>query len=192
MDRLKYMKSKLVDCIEKEIDGNLEYTNAQELGEAVDMVKDLSEAIYYCTITEAMEEKSSPYGGHHPSATHYYSDWDRKPGRYEPPYPMYYDGSDYPYGDGRDTGGARYYGGMRRPEYDSYPARRPYDDDRVTMSKRRYMESKMHSDKQAQMRELEMYAQELAQDITDMIKDASPEERQMLQQKINMLATKIK
>ena len=26
------------------------------MGEAIDMIKDLSEAIYYCTITEAMEK----------------------------------------------------------------------------------------------------------------------------------------
>jgi len=38
--------------------GSLEKVNAKELGEAVDMIKDLSEAIYYCTITEAMEKSA--------------------------------------------------------------------------------------------------------------------------------------
>jgi hypothetical protein len=42
------------------------------------------------------------------------------------------------------------------------------------------------------MRELEAYMQELTTDITDMIQDASPEEKLMLQQKISTLATKIK
>ena len=55
MYKLKYMKDKLIDAIETQIDGNLEAVNAAELGEAVDMVKDLAEAIYYCTVTEAME-----------------------------------------------------------------------------------------------------------------------------------------
>jgi hypothetical protein len=32
--------------------------DAKELGEAMDMIKDLSEAIYYCTITESMEKSS--------------------------------------------------------------------------------------------------------------------------------------
>jgi hypothetical protein len=64
MEQLKSMKHKLVECVEKQISGNLEYTNAQELGEAVDMIKDLSEAIYYCTITEAMEGKGQEKGSH--------------------------------------------------------------------------------------------------------------------------------
>jgi hypothetical protein len=42
------------------------------------------------------------------------------------------------------------------------------------------------------MKELEQYTQELASDLTDMVKDATPEEKQLLQQKITMLAQKIK
>jgi hypothetical protein len=199
MEKLKYMKAKLVDCIEKEINGNLEYTNAQELGEAVDMVKDLSEAIYYCTITEAMEDKGNGYGygNRHQNATHYYSDWGKSPEYYEPSYPMYYGDRSYPpmmYSDGNNSsngghGGARYYGNTRMPQHDPYY---PQGDDRTSQYKKRYMDGKVHNDKNAQMRDLELYTQELAQDITEMIKDASPEERQLLQQKINMLASKIK
>ena len=33
---------------------NLQQVDAKELGEVIDMVKDIEEAIYYCTITEAM------------------------------------------------------------------------------------------------------------------------------------------
>ena len=57
MDQLKMMKDSLVNCVQGEISGNLEKVEAKELGEAIDMIKDLSEAIYYCTITEAMEKK---------------------------------------------------------------------------------------------------------------------------------------
>lgn len=42
------------------------------------------------------------------------------------------------------------------------------------------------------MKELDKYIQELGHDITEMIQDASPEEKQMLQQKISALATKMK
>jgi hypothetical protein len=42
------------------------------------------------------------------------------------------------------------------------------------------------------MKELEQYMQELSSDLTEMISDASMEEKQMLQQKLNMLAAKIK
>jgi hypothetical protein len=50
------MKEKLIDCISIQME-DLSTTNTEELGEAIDMIKDLSEAIYYCTVTEAMEGK---------------------------------------------------------------------------------------------------------------------------------------
>ena len=60
-------------------------------------------------------------------------------------------------------------------------------------SRRNYMEGKVsHNDKIKQMQELENYVRELGQDLTEMIQDASPEEKQLLQQKIQTLATKIR
>ena len=41
------------------------------------------------------------------------------------------------------------------------------------------------------MKELEKYLQELSTDITEMIQDASPEEKSFLEKKISALATKI-
>lgn len=188
MEHLKNMKSKLVDCIEKQINGNLEYTSSKELGEAVDMVKDLAEAIYYTTITEAMEGKDHYAPGGHYSSTHYYDEpykRDRRGDLYdkpywEPKYPIMY--SDDRWDRGYDE--RRGY----RPHDTSYPTH----EDRSSHSRRRYMDGKMYNDKNAQMHELEVYTQELMTDITDMIKDASPEEKQLLQQKISMLASKIK
>lgn len=56
-----------------------------------------------------------------------------------------------------------------------------------------YMESKeMHKDQGTQMKELEKYIQDLGEDITEMISNATPEEKQLLQQKIATLSTKIK
>jgi hypothetical protein len=56
MDKMIRMKEMLMSCIETQM-GHLDTVDAKELGEAIDMVKDLSEAIYYCTITKAMEAK---------------------------------------------------------------------------------------------------------------------------------------
>ena len=53
MERLHHMKAILLDEIEKQLD-NLECVDTKELGEAIDMVKDLEETIYYATITKAM------------------------------------------------------------------------------------------------------------------------------------------
>ena len=41
------------------------------------------------------------------------------------------------------------------------------------------------------MNDLENYMRDLNQDIMEMISQASPEEKQMLQKKINVLATKL-
>lgn len=62
-EALKMMKDQLMSCVQSQL-GDVSKVDAHELGEAVDMIKDLSEAIYYCTITDSMEkaeekEKSS-------------------------------------------------------------------------------------------------------------------------------------
>ena len=54
IDRMKHMKDTLIDCVQGQL-GDLSSVDARELGEAVDMIKDLAEAIYYCTITKSME-----------------------------------------------------------------------------------------------------------------------------------------
>jgi hypothetical protein len=220
MEHLKNMKTKLVDCVEKQISGNLEYTNAQELGEAVDMIKDLSEAIYYCTITEAMEGKGQSKNGSHYPAAHYYG--GQSNGNYPTDYmyssqPMIYasesngnstsyytpimypnDISKQPMGEHHNYPPMMYAsnGGNTSYMYHSgegmYPPTYVEHDGRSYVMKRRYMDGRRYNDKQTQMQDLEKYAQELTNELTDMIKDASPEEKTLLQQKINMLASKIK
>ena len=172
MNNLKSMKEQLTSVVQAQM-GNMQNVNAKELGEAVDMIKDLSEAIYYCTITEAMEEKEK-------EEIHYYTDVDREYGR------MYYD--DKP---GAGTG----YTGTRMMYTEQIPKTMMRDsrEGRSGMSRRMYMESKeMHKDSATQMHELDNYIKELGSDITETIKDSTPKEKQVLQQKIANLAAKIK
>lgn len=61
MERLRDMERALVGCAESQINGNLANVDAKELGEVIDMIKDLEEAIYYCTVTEAMENNYPTY-----------------------------------------------------------------------------------------------------------------------------------
>ena len=86
MNNLKSMKEQLTNVVQAQM-GNMQNVNAKELGEAVDMIKDLSEAIYYCTITEAMEEKEKEEMHYYTDKRYpdYYRDVDREYGR------MYYD-----------------------------------------------------------------------------------------------------
>lgn len=46
MERLKHVKDTLLCAVESQL-GDLEKVDAKELGEVVDMVKDMEEAMYY-------------------------------------------------------------------------------------------------------------------------------------------------
>ena len=198
MEKLKMMKEALIDCVESQIYGNLDAVDTKELGEAVDMIKDLAEAIYYCTITEAMEEgsESGEKEGKGQHGTMYYTKRMMPMNRYsapmeyyKEPYPMYSDGR-MTTGPGHAQAVRGYREGMIITPYDEEHG--PYDG-HSWKRRKMYMEGKQtHKDKNKSMQELENYMQELTSDITEMIADASPEEKQLLQQKIGILATKIK
>ena len=201
MEQLKSMKETLMRCVQGEI-GDLKSADAQELGAAVDMIKDLSEAIYYCTITEAMEYKEKNeekehyyypmergsrrgYSDYMIDYPYYMRDMDRGMGR------MYYNGDSSSGGNNTRGGGTRGYREMGEIEIPFNM--RDIREGKSPMSRKTYMESKeMHQDKTIHMKELENYMQELSQDITEMIQNASPEEKQLMQNKITMLASKIK
>lgn len=200
MDRLKYMKESLMNCVQGQL-GDLASVDTKELGEAIDMIKDLSEAIYYCTITESME-KSDKEKKEYPRIDYnrYYRDMDREYGA------MYYTdshGVSHPSAN-MSTGNQNARGYRESQPRDSqghftddssrsYPIElRDYREGRSPMTRKNYMERKMQGGaKEAQMQELEKYMHELTTDITEMIDGASVEEKQMLQKKISALATKI-
>ena len=58
IDRLKCLEDEMVSVLELQF-ANLEHVCTKELGEAIDIVKDLEEAIYYHTITEAMKTEKA-------------------------------------------------------------------------------------------------------------------------------------
>lgn len=155
-------------CIESQMT-NLDEVDTKELGEAIDMIKDLEEAMYYCTITKAMEQKEQEQQ-HYPEGNR-----------------------NMPSGNGEkgsnhsSNGNTSYYTEREMP-MDLYD----YRQGRSPKSRRSYMESKeTHQDKTYQMKELEKYVQELAQDMVEMIEGSSPEEKQYLSKKVSALATKI-
>ena len=195
MEKLKSAKECLMGLVQGQM-GNLANVDAQELGAVIDMVKDLEEAIYYCTITKAMEGKE--HQGHQERYYPiYYRDMDKDYGR------MYYDGGRYNmyYGGGNSSGngssngstsgnsssGSAYYTEREMPFQ-----MRDVREGRSPISRRTYMESKeMKKGKPAQIHELEKYMDELSHDIVEMIDDASPEEKQMLHKKLSTLTSKI-
>ena len=53
MEELERIKEQLITCVQSQM-MNLQDVDAKELGEVIDMIKDLSETAYYCSIAEAM------------------------------------------------------------------------------------------------------------------------------------------
>lgn len=179
-EQLKSMKEQLMGCVQGQL-SNIQQADTHELGEAVDMIKDLAEAIYYCTITESMEKVDQKQEMRSPVNVNYYTspmmDGMNNRGMERSTGYMYYPNS----------GG----GTMHYTELPDNMWRDPREG-RSPMRRRTYMEGKeMHKDTNSQLRELEAYLQELSSDITEMIRDASPEEKAILQKKMNTLASKI-
>ena len=147
MKKLCEIKDTLINLVEQQMT-NPQCVNTHEMGEVIDMIKDLAETCYYVSIVEAMEDKEDNEESNRQTDTMYYGigamDEDNKKMGHSP------------------------------------------------MKRKSYIESKeRHMDQALQMRELEDYAQELTSDLLEMIQDATPEEKQLLQRKIATLATKI-
>ena len=149
-DRLENIKMTLLNAIESEM-CDLKSADCEELSEAIDMLKDIEEAMYYCTITKAMKNNDPEIN--------YYTEPHRRMTDIE---------------SRRYTNGGYDYAG------------------RSGESRRMYMESKdLHHEKSVKMQELETYMKDLTKDLVEMIEDSSPEEKQLLQQKLTILTNKI-
>lgn len=198
MERFKQIKEALISCIQAQVGQGLKEVDTKELGEAIDMLKDMEEAMYYCSIVKAMEESKEE----EKYKEKYYSMYPRM---MYPDNMMYNDGNRMYYnggGNSSNSGGSRggqsggNSGGSRNYhdwEHYPYPTEiRDYREGRSPVTRRTYMESKeLHHDKTKQMQELDKYMKELTDDILEMINGATPEEKQMLSQKLSTLATKV-
>lgn len=217
--RIHEMMEKLTKCAEMELEKGVENVDAKEMGEVVDIIKDLAEAEYYAKISKAMDE--SEYGEDYDymgayddmrkgyrgqprdSRGRYMSRRGGRRGYEEPMYHMPLDVyKDYSPEELRDmdrhTMGRMYYtdnangGSMATRMQGGMNGGRDNREGRSGMSRRGYMEAKeMGKDKGEKMKELENYMKELSSDVTEMISDASPEEKSMLKSKMQTLLQKI-
>lgn len=118
---------------------DLENVCTKELGEVIDMIKDLSKAIYYDVVTEAMLEVDEL-------------------------------GEEIEIKKMMDI----------HDKYHGYPS---YDS---------YMEAKHnHSDIAILMKELEKYMSDISQDLSEIVKNATPEEKSYLNKKMSILISKL-
>lgn len=83
MERLKHIKSTLESLVETQL-GDIEHTCTAELGEVIDMIKDIEKAMYYCAIVKAMErgedvKSEYPHGDYNWSSKQWEpKDWGEK------------------------------------------------------------------------------------------------------------------
>lgn len=198
MERLKRAKDALLCCVESQL-GNLDKVDAAELGEVVDMVKDFEEAMYYCAKIKKMEEEEKTHKEEKEKEELFKRlekdhQNEMKQGR------MFYETRirELENQMGRQSRDSRTPEMMERDrnkeESDRYPMEiRDSREGRSPVSRKNYMESKeMHHSASTQMKELEKYLHELTQDMVEMVQEATPEEKAMVQQKLSTLAAKIK
>lgn len=176
--RMHCMIEKLAEKAMEEFDKGIECVDACEMGQVTDMMKDLAEAMYYRTLTKAMDDFdtddiSELFGRFDSSRRHYTPNYRMTPEMYRN---MENDRD-------MDRSNGRMYYGTTESGYDR--------------AKRYYTETKeLHrantpQDKEAKMRGLEDYFKEISSDITGLLSDMTPEERSMLKSKISALATKL-
>lgn len=196
-EQLDAMKSSLMAIAQSRM-SDLEHTDAEELGEVIDMIKDLEEAKYYCSITKAMMDRTkdqesqdkidnallmerirnqssnnSYYGG--PYLRYPDRDFDEY-GR------MYYDGRDERRGSSNPNTERAY----------TMPTIRDYREGKSPISRKGYVESKdTHMDKPYRMERLNEYVKMLGEDLSEMIMDASPEEKKQLHDELVSIAQKM-
>lgn len=203
MKQLKMIKGCLESAVAAQVT-DLSNVNAQELGLVVDMIKDLSEAIYYCKKIEHMDEEEDlleemvKQGGEtyqrdidrqqkrmyytEPGMVHGYNPWNRQESHWE-------DRGNYPSNSNTNNTSSSNEGNRNSTE----PMVRDNREGRSGSQRRTYMESKQgHHDKAVTMQKLELYAQDLVTDVLEMLQDATPEEKSLLHKKLVALSEKVK
>ena len=204
---------KMIECLTEkalaELDKGIENVDAKEMGEVVDMIKDLNEAEYKAVIVKSMKEADEEQKEYDKELLRALKDeYGEESGR------RYYDEYRYkttgrfaPKGKGSYVGRRGY---EEPPYYHSYPERdmdREYgrmyyteptaSESGYDRAKRMYTETKeMHKnntpeDKEHKMKSLDSYTKELASDITGMVADMTAEEKNLLRNKLSNLVSKI-
>ena len=192
------------------------YDKDKKIIEAMDEAEESEEAMKYIEMYEDYPDRRGYRGQRRDSRGRYMSNRGRR--GYEAPMMMYDEDWDemermrdmdrpigrMGYSGSGSMGGSQGQSGSGSLSMDggqsnsgSMSNARGYSESRYDRAKRGYEETKsIHKDnsaesKQMKMKELENYMKELSTDVTEMIMDASPEEKSMLKNKMQVLMQKI-
>ncbi len=210
---------KMIECLTEktlcELDKGVENVNTEEMGEAVDMIKDLCEAEYKAVIVKSMkkaDEEEEEYNKEllralkdeygEEGGRRYYDEYRYANGKFapkgrgirrgytDPPYyhmPVNYNDMEYMRDMDKDRGKMYY----------SEPIAPHVSESNYDRAKRHYTETKeMHKnntpeDKEHKMKALDDYIKELGGDITQLIGDMTAEERNLMRTKLSTLVSKL-
>lgn len=205
--RMHEMIEKLSECAKAQFDKGIDKVDICEMSKAVDMMKDLSEAMYYRELTKTMQEydpdeSMEMFDRYGDGGRRFYDHYRYADGKFAPKgHGTYHKGYEEPphfhmtpemYRDmDRDMG--RMY--FTEPIMNT--SMRDSKEGRSGMSRRAYMENKeLHksstpADKEARVRDLSTYMKEFASDLMEIINDSIPEEKTVLKRDLSALVTKI-
>ena len=214
IERIHKMQECLTEKAVNEFEKGVENVDASEMGQVVDMIKDLAEAEYHSIISKAMKKADEEEEEHDKELLKALkAEYGEEGGR------RYYDA--YRYADGRfaPKGRGTYRRGYEEPPYwhmtperyhdmeyrrdmdkengRMYYTEPMYTESRYESAKRAYTESKeLHKgnepqDKEAKMRELEKYMKEMSDDLLNLMKGMSQEEMNMAKSKLSVLVSKM-
>lgn len=221
IERIHKMQECLTEKAVNEFEKGIENVDTSEMGEVVDMIKDLAEAEYHSIISKAMKKADeeeeeydkellrslkAEYGEE--SGRRYYDHYRYANGRFapkgkgtyrrgyeEPPYyhmPINYNDPEYMRDMDKDMGRMYYTEPAVSGNGSSHTIESGYD-----RAKRNYTETKeMHKnntpeDKEHKMKALDGYIKELGGDITQLIGDMTAEERNLMRTKLSTLVSKL-
>lgn len=181
IENMYTMIESLTECVKTAFETDSDSVGNVPVTEAVDMIRDLNEALYYASVVLAMGSYGTRRGYEEPPYYHMTpeqrEEWERNRDMDRATsHRMYF--SEPIMRDGKE-----HMETVKESRYDR--ARRSY-----TESKEIH-KANTPEDKTAKMKDLEAYVAELSADLTDIVKDMSQEERTLLKNKVTALATKL-
>lgn len=214
--RIHEMLECLTEVSKNHLDKGASSVNTDEMGKVVDMIKDLSEAEYYSRIAKSMEEYEEDEKEAEKFRLHLFEEkYGESDGRRFYDHYRYANGRFAPKGSGTYRRNySPYLNSGYMPEWDDMEQMRDIDrhngrmyytdsfahernESRYDKARRMYTESKevhkanTQTDKEQKMKDLENYFKEISEDLTDVISDATSEEKAMLRTKLTGLAGRI-
>lgn len=196
--RMHCMIEKLSECAKSEMESGIENVDTCEMGKVVDMMKDLSEAMYYRTLTNAMDESNleetlemfERYG----DGRRFYDKYRYADGRFAPKgRGTYRRGYDEPYyhmtPEMYREHDPEWYRDMDRNDGKMYYTEPITMESRYDKAKRMYTETKAKhnsgsvEDKQLTLKEGEKMLNVIIDELMEMVSDATPEMKNMIKTK---------